>query len=145
MNERRKKKKWQKKEENVKGGLWSRKNEKFVALLTTNALMVAAVSWFEDWCSADVLKPPFIRASLGPTRYLDPSPMRCDGAIANRSLSSSVSFSLYLYLFSSFCFSLWEDGLACASQKFACTFEIHPFDSDRIDNTHIILTREFRW
>lgn len=65
--ERRRRRRTEKsEEERGKGNEKSGKREIVVdGLLTTNALMVAAVPWFEDWCSADVLKPPFIRASLG--------------------------------------------------------------------------------
>lgn len=69
------------------------------------------------------LVAPFYTGQLGsPTRCLDPSPMRCDGTIANLSPSLSFSFSRVLPLL----------ALLSGTQICPCTFvEIHPFDPDR--------------
>lgn len=64
------------------------------------------------------LVAPFYTGQLGgPTRCLDPSPMRCDGAIANLSRSLSLFLSILAI----------RSGTA---QICLCTFvEIHPLDS----------------
>lgn len=99
-------------------------------LLTTNALMVAAFPWFEDWCSADVLKPPFIRASLGAPLDASTHHLWDTTELLQISLPLPLSFSLSPLVLISSC----NTESYASAQICLCTFvEIHPFDPDRID------------